>query len=106
MPYNVKTLEERPTGEPASTRTTRGWGDLEAQGLLQIAQFTGRHDSWVALVLGGTAPTGSNDLEDPLGNRLDTHLQSGIGAWSGTGGLHGALRLGLGIMDASVMDQV
>ena len=60
----------------------------------------------LGLVLGATAPTGSNDLRDSNGERLDIHLQPGIGAWSGTTGLSLAMRGAQGTWDSSVLDRI
>jgi len=106
LPYTVKELSERPEGGAEGTRTTRGVSDLEVQGLLQVTQFSGAREGWLALILGGTAPTGSNELRDDAGERLDAHLQPGSGAWTGTGGLHAALRVRSGVLDASFMDRL
>lgn len=105
VPYSLKELMERPADGPERRRTARGVSDLEAQGLLQIAQTSDAHEAWIALILGATAPTGSNELRDPVGEKLDAHLQPGTGAWTGTAGLHAALRVGTGVLDASVIDR-
>lgn len=55
------------------------------------------------MVLGVTAPTGSNDKRNGVGERLDAHLQPGTGAWSGTAGLNVAVTLGGGMVDGSVL---
>jgi hypothetical protein len=105
LPYSVKDLTERPVGGPEGRMTTRGLSDLEAQAMLQVAHSSGKSESWLAIVAGGTAPTGSNERRDPLGERLDAHLQPGLGAWTATGGVHGAVRSSFGVLDASVFDR-
>jgi len=60
----------------------------------------------LGLVLGGTAPTGSNDARDLGGQRLDIHLQPGIGAWSGTTGLNLVMSDARGTWDASVLNRI
>ena len=106
LPYAVKELTERPTGEVETSRTEHGIGDAEVQALFEVGRTSSGGEAWLATVLGVTAPTGSNDLEDESGARLDAHLQPGSGAWSGTAGLHLALRASPGILDASVLGRV
>ncbi len=105
LPYSVKELVERPAAGGEDRRTAQGLSDLEAQALLQLARLGGPGDAWLAVIVGGTAPTGSDDLRAPDGERLDSHLQPGIGAWSGTLGAHAALRAPIGVIDASVLDR-
>jgi hypothetical protein len=71
-----------------------------------LAHTNGAHPVVFGLVLGITAPTGSNDKRDDSGVRLDAHLQPGSGAWSGTSGFNFAVTLGGGIVDASVLGRV
>jgi hypothetical protein len=60
----------------------------------------------LGLVFGGTAPTGSNEARDASGERLDSHLQPGIGAWSGTTGLNLSMSGARGTWDASVLSRI
>jgi hypothetical protein len=106
LPYAVKELTERPLGEVETSRTSRGIGDAEAQALIELGRTSAGREAWLAMVLGGTAPTGSNELKDETGQRLDAHLQPGSGAWSGTAGFHLALRAHPGLLDVSVMGRL
>jgi hypothetical protein len=105
VPYSMKELNERPEGEPEGRRTVHGLGDLEAEALIQLAQTTAPREAWWAMVVGGSAPTGSNERRDATGERLDAHLQPGAGAWTATGGFHAAMRSVAGVIDASVLDR-
>jgi hypothetical protein len=58
------------------------------------------------LVLGVTAPTGTNDAKDEDGEGLDEHLQPGTGAWSGTGGANVSLGASSGTWDASLLGRL
>jgi len=84
VPYVFKQVTATPTGEASSITRTRGLGDAEVVGFLE-AMDRGRSGS-LSLILGATAPTGSNDVTDAAGQRLDAHSQPGTGAWSGTAG--------------------
>jgi hypothetical protein len=106
LPYNVKSIEETPEGGPTTTRTQHGLGDAEATALVGLVHTEGRHGAVLGMVLGAAAPTGSNGKRDDTGERLDEHLQPGIGAWSGTAGLNYAIQLGGGTVDASVMGRL
>lgn len=88
--YAFKRIAESPVGAAGDVATSRGFGDAEV--LARYRAFDlgpgergGR--GYVAFLGGVGAPTGENDLKDASGDRLDEHLQTGIGAWSGTGGL-------------------
>ena len=105
LPYNVKQVTERGGQAGPVTRTSSGVGDAELTVLVGVARGTGRHETTLGLVLGGTAPTGSNEARDASGERLDIHLQPGIGAWSGTMGLNLAWSGVRGKWDASVLDR-
>jgi hypothetical protein len=100
LPYAVKEITTRPEGEPPSVATTRGLSDAE---LLAMIGITHGARSSLGLVAGATAPTGSNDLTDASGERLDAHLQSGTGAWTGTGGLNLSLTAAGGTFEASAI---
>jgi hypothetical protein len=107
LPYNVKELKETPLGGETTTQTAKGLGDAEAMALIGLAHTTGAYPTVFGMVLGVTAPTGSNDKKNGAGERLDAHLQPGTGAWSGTAGLNVAVSLGGGgIVDGSVLGRV
>src|SRR6266571_3194323 len=80
LPYNVKQVTDQVGPAGPNTQTSRGVGDAELTALVGIAQRVGRHAMTLGLVLGGTAPTGSNGARNASGERLDIHLQPGIGA--------------------------
>jgi len=106
LPYNVKKIEETPLGGESSTQTAKGLGDAEVSALVGLAQTNGTHPTVVGLLLGVTAPTGSSNLKNGIGDRLDEHLQPGTGAWSGTGGLNVAVTIGRGIVDGSILGRL
>ena len=106
LPYAVKELTARPLGEIETSQTEHGIGDAEAQVLMELARSSSGREAWLGAVAGFTAPTGSNELKDDTGERVDAHLQPGAGAWSGTGGFHAATRLSAGIFDASVLGRI
>jgi hypothetical protein len=103
LPYNVKELTESPAGGENRIQTARGVGDAEALGLIGLAHTRGPRAFVLGLVLGVTAPTGSNGLEDDTGARLEEHLQPGSGAWSGTAGLNVAADRGAGLFDGGIL---
>ncbi len=107
LPYAFKDLSSRPLGEAASVASVHGLGDAELLAMLGLVQTAGVHPLLVAVVLGGAAPTGANDLKDASGQRLDAHLQTGTGAWTGTGGLNLAMPAGAtGVWEASALGRV
>jgi hypothetical protein len=106
LPYNIKQVTDLVGPAGPNTQTSRGVGDAELTLLAGIVRRAGRHAMTLGLVLGGTAPTGSNDARDADGQRLDIHLQPGIGAWSGTAGLNLAMNGAHGTWDASVLNRV
>jgi len=106
LPYNVKQVTDLTGPEGSGTQVTRGVGDAELTALVGVVREAGRQPVTLGLVLGATAPTGSNDVRDASGERLDIHLQPGIGAWSGTTGLNLAMRGARGTWDASVLDRI
>jgi hypothetical protein len=106
LPYNVKEIRESPLGSESSIQNTNGWGDSEVSALVGLTHTNGSHPVVFGLIVGATAPTGSNDKHDDSGVRLDAHLQPGTGAWSGTTGLNVAVTLGGGIVDASVLGRL
>jgi hypothetical protein len=106
LPYNIKqvTDQEGPTG--ARTQTSRGVGDAELTVLVGVVRGGGQRSRSMGLVLGGTAPTGSNEARDAIGDRLDIHLQPGMGAWSGTAGLNFSMSGARGMWDGNVLYRV
>ena len=106
LPYNVKqvTAPNGPAGP--SVQTSRGVGDAELTVFMGVARGAARHAMTLGLVLAGTAPTGSNEERYESGQRLDNHLQPGIGAWSGTTGLNFAMSGAHGTWDASVLTRI
>lgn len=106
MPYNFKQIRTRPVGARQSVERSRGLGDAELLALVGLAHFAGSHAPTLGLVLGVAAPTGSNDALDNEGVRLDSHLQPGAGAWSGTGGVHFTALGNGGVWDASLLDRI
>jgi len=103
LPYNVKRITAAPLGEAASTETSKGLGDAELSGLIGLARSSGTHAAVLGMVLGVAAPTGSSNAKDPLGQRLDAHLQPSTGAWSGTAGVNIGAALVRGMVDGSVL---
>lgn len=90
QPFAFKRLAERPDGGAETVATSRGFGDGELLARfravnLGMGERGGR--GYVALLAGVTAPTGRNGLRGADGERLEEHLQTGSGAWSGTAGV-------------------
>jgi hypothetical protein len=106
LPYNVKQVTDRVGPAGPNTQTSRGVGDAELTMLVGVVRGASRHAVTLGLVLGATAPTGSNEARDASGERLDIHLQPGIGAWSGTTGLNLVMSDGHGTWDASVLNRI
>jgi hypothetical protein len=106
LPYNVKQVTDQVGPAGPSTQTSRGLGDAELTVLVGVVHGSGRHAMTLGLVFGGTAPTGSNEARDASGERLDIHLQPGIGAWSGTTGLNLSMSGARGTWDASVLSRI
>ena len=106
LPYNVKEVTDEAGPEGPSTQTSRGVGDAELTVLVGVLRGASRHAMTLGLVVGGTAPTGSNDARDASGQRLDIHLQPGLGTWSGTTGLNLAMTGARGTWDASVLGRL
>jgi hypothetical protein len=106
LPYNMKQVTELSGPEGRTTQDSRGLGDAELTALIGLARGVAGRSITIGLVLGGTAPTGSNDVRGADGERLDIHLQPGIGAWSGTGGLNLTMIGARGAWDASVLDRI
>lgn len=103
LPYNVKEVTETPAGGPADSRRSNGWGDAEATALIGVTRPRGGRGATLGVVAGITAPTGPNSVRDGAGELLDSHLQPGAGAWSGTVGTSLAATAGTGLVDASVL---
>ena len=106
LPYNFKQVTQQSGMAVSSTQTSRGLGDAELTALVGLARGVAGRVIDLGLVLGATAPTGSNELRDASGERLDIHLQPGIGAWSATTGLDLTMRGSQGTWDASVLDRI
>jgi hypothetical protein len=106
LPYNMKQVTELSGPEGPTTQNSRGVGDAELTALIGLARGIAGRGMTLGLVLGATAPTGSNDVRAADGERLDIHLQPGIGAWSGTSGLNLTMAGAHGTWDASVLDRV
>lgn len=105
LPYNMKQIDQRLQPLGSSNQTSSGIGDAELLALVGVARVAGRHPVTLGLVIGATAPTGSNEARSAGGERLDIHLQPGTGAWSGTAGLHLAMNAALGTWDGSLLDR-
>jgi len=103
LPYNFKELEQEPLGQPIETANAQGLGDAELLALIGVARSSGAHPATLGLVLGMAAPTGSNNLRDENGQRLDEHLQTGTGAWSFTTGLNLGASLGGSMVETGVL---
>jgi hypothetical protein len=102
VPHDWKTISSHPLGASADEQSSSGFGDAELLALAGLVTGGGACPT-VGLVLGGTAPTGSNVVRDGSGARLDAHLQPGSGAWSGTAGVHLSQASSIGTWDASVL---
>jgi hypothetical protein len=81
-------------------------GDAEVTMLAGVVRGFGRRALTLGLAFGGTVPTGSNERRDASGERLDIHLQPGIGAWSGTTGLNLGMSGTGGRWDASLLGRM
>jgi hypothetical protein len=103
LPYNIKRITERPSGEVPLTQRAQGVGDAGLQALVGVHQTRGTHPLTVGLLLGAEIPTGSNERRGSDGERLDAHLQPGTGAWSGSGGVHVGVSMGRAMLDASLI---
>lgn len=89
VPYVFKEITEEPVGDVSSTEKNDGIGDAELSALVKLREFPlgGERSALLSLVAGTRIPTGSNDAKDETAVRLDEHLQTGTGAWSGLVGL-------------------
>ena len=103
LPYNLKEITGAGAAAAEGTQTSRGVGDAELTVLAGLMRQAGGRATTLGVVLGGSAPTGSSDVRDAGGERLDAHLQPGTGAWSGTVGLNLTVGAGRGTWDASVL---
>jgi hypothetical protein len=105
LPYVWKTNTAEPTGEAEEITHSRGLGDAELRARADVLRFGGgtTRRGVLAPVASVTAPTGSNDLTDDAGERLEAHLQPGSGAWSGAGGLGFDYSFPGGAVSASVI---
>ena len=104
-PFAFKTNVREPAGAGGTVRRSRGLGDAELQARVELRRFGSPVRSRVSIgvvdALG--LPTGSNDVRDVSGQRLDAHLQPGTGAWSTTAGLAADLALPTTAFSASVL---
>ena len=105
LPYNMKQIDQHLGRLQATTQTSSGVGDAELLALVGLTRNAGRYPVSVGLVLGATAPTGSNGARSASGERLDIHLQPGTGAWSGTVGLNMMGRAASGTWDGSLLSR-
>lgn len=103
LPYNVKQITETPQGGSSVTQRAQGLGDAEVQALLGFVETAGARRAILGVVLGAELPTGANELHHGGGERLDSHLQPGTGAWTGTAGIHMGMASSRGTFDASVL---
>ncbi len=88
--YAFKRLADRPDGGDEIVSTSQGFGDgelLARYRALDLGAGAAGGRGYVAFLGGVTVPTGRNDLRAGDGTRLDEHLQTGTGAWSGTAGV-------------------
>ncbi len=106
LPYNFKEITERPEGEGTLVEDSQGLGDAELHALAGLWTGSGALAATLGVVASVTAPTGSNNVENAAGERLEAHLQPGTGAWSGTAGLNLALGGNSGVWDASFIGRV
>jgi hypothetical protein len=108
LPYTLKTNEEFVTGEEPAKTHVSGFGDVAVRARLELARFGGvtTPPRTLALILDATAPTGSNNLKDDSGERLEAHLQPGTGAWAGTGGASFDVGMAGAALSASVLYRV
>jgi hypothetical protein len=105
LPYNFKEIVTQPEGAASSAERARGFGDAELLALVGLQNIAGPRMT-LGLVLGVTAPTGSSELEDDQGERLEAHLQPGTGAWSGTTGLDAAWAAGSGTVTLGILGRL
>jgi hypothetical protein len=89
VPYLFKKNTEAAVGEDEVITHTHGVGDAEVLVRLDVLRFgnTVTRSGTVGMVAGLVAPTGSSDVRDDSGERLEAHLQPGTGAWSESAGL-------------------
>ena len=106
LPYSLKEITTRPEGEASSIERARGLGDAELMTMIGLVQTNGERPLALGAVAGFNAPTGANELTDETGERLDAHLQTGSGAWTGSGGLNLAISTASGTWETSVVGRV
>jgi len=103
--YGFKRLADQPTGQSEDVTTSRGFTDGEVLARYRAIDL-GMGDQggrgYVALLGGVSLPTGRNDLRDATGTRLDEHLQTGTGAWSGTVGIDLASPASKALLEANL----
>jgi hypothetical protein len=103
VPYAIKEITTRPQGDEQTIDRSHGLGDAELLAMVGVVRMNGRLPVTVGVVGGVGAPTGASELKDGSGERLDAHLQTGIGAWTGTGGINMTVATHPGIWEASVL---
>jgi hypothetical protein len=103
LPFNAKKITSTPTGGVSTTERSFGVGDAELLAMIGLYRTAGPRPLSFGVVAGGALPTGSNGARGDDGERLDSHLQPGTGAWSGTLGLNAALGGDAVVWDASVL---
>ncbi len=89
LPYVYKKITAEPTNDVSSFEKNDGLGDAELNALVKLHEFAlgGDRRALLSGVVGTRIPTGQSDAQDETGARLDEHLQTGTGAWSGLAGL-------------------
>ncbi len=107
LPYSFKEITTLVPGEAATVDRAHGLGDGEVTAMVGVVHVSGQHPVSLGLVAGAVAPTGANELKDSSGQRLDAHLQTGTGAWTGTAGLNLVMSaVDVGTWEASVLGRV
>jgi hypothetical protein len=109
QPYAWKRIAEQPTGGAEDVATSQGFGDAEALARyraidLGVGAQGGR--GYIALLGGVSVPTGRDGLRDATGGRLEQHLQTGAGAWSGTAGVDFALPAAAALLEVNLHTRV
>jgi hypothetical protein len=99
--YVWKEITVEPVGDTPASERSNGLGDAELTALAKLRELSlgGQRTALLSFVGGARLPTGANDLRDSAGERLDEHLQTGTGAWSGLAGLDLTLPLPAGRLD-------
>ncbi|MGH7681698.1 MAG: transporter [Candidatus Eiseniibacteriota bacterium] len=89
VPYVIKKNDETVEGESPVRTNSDGFGDVALRARFEVARFasTNSPPRTLAIIADATTPTGSNNMKDDSGERLEAHLQPGTGVWAGMGGL-------------------